>query len=84
MARFKMIAEMRNRGMRGLFNGYSPAGNPKYYNFRTSIIGRETSAQQEYPRPSIPTVEVPETQEETLLQDLPQACVGYDRLLENL
>jgi hypothetical protein len=88
MARFKMIAEMRNKGMRGLFNGYSPTGNPKYYNFRTSIIGRETSAQQGYPRPSIPTVEVPAAEEGTLLQDLlqglPQACVGYNRLLENL
>jgi hypothetical protein len=84
MARFKMIAEMRDRGMRGLFNGYSPTGNPKYYNFRTSIIGRETSKKPASPRASIPTLEVSTIQEEALLQDLPQACVGYDRLLENL
>jgi hypothetical protein len=88
MARFKMIAEMRDKGMRGLFNGYSPTGNPKYYNFRTSIIGRETSKEPARPRSSIATVEAPAIEEEaflqTLLQDLPQACVGYDRLLENL
>ena len=84
MARFKMIAEMRERGMRGLFNGYSHTGNPKYYNFRTSIIGRETSKEPSHPRSAISTVEVPRIEEETLLQDLPQACVGYDRLLENL
>jgi len=84
MARFKMIAEMRDRGMRGLFNGYSPTGNPKYYNFRTSIIGRETSKEPARPRSAISTVAVPAIEEEALLQDLPQACVGYDRLLENL
>jgi len=84
MARFKMIAEMRDREMRGPFNGYSPAGNPKYYNFRTSIIGRETSKKSARPRASLSTVEVSTIQEETLLEDLPQACVGYDRLLENL
>ena len=84
MARFKMIAEMRDKGMRGLFNGYSPTGNPKYYNFRTSIIGRETSKKSAHPRAAIPTVETSTPQKETLLQDLPQACVGYDRFLENL
>jgi hypothetical protein len=84
MARFKMIAEMRDRGMRGPFNGYSPTGNPKYYNFRTSIIGRETSKKPTNPRPAIPTLEIPTLEEEALLQDLPEACVGYDRFLENL
>jgi hypothetical protein len=84
MARFKMIAEMRDREMRGPFNGYSPTGNPKYYNFRTSIIGRETSKKSASPRASIPTVEVSTIQEEALLQDLPQACVEYNRFLENL
>jgi len=84
MARFKMIAEMRDRGMRGLFNGYSPTGNPKYYNFRTSIIGRETRKKSPRPRPAITTIEMPKVKEEDLLQDLPEACVGYDRFLENL
>ena len=84
MARFKMIAEMRERGMRGLFNGYSPTGTPKYYKFRTTIIGRERRKKPLRPQPSIATVEIPEVNEKDLLQSLPQACVGYHRLLDNL
>tara|TARA_Y100001951_G_C11175423_1_gene202783 strand:+ start:156 stop:638 length:483 start_codon:yes stop_codon:yes gene_type:complete len=84
MARFKMIAEMKERGMRGLFNGYSPTGAPKYYKFRTTIIRRERRAQLGRPQPSITSVEIPHIQEEDLLQDLPPACVGYHRLLERL
>jgi len=84
MARFKMIAEMKNRGMRGLFNGHSPTGIPKYYKFRTSIIGREKVQKLPSPQPSIETVEIPSLKEEDLLQDLPAACVGYHRLLETI
>ena len=82
MARFKMIAEMRSKGMKGPFNGYSPTGTPKYYNFRTSIIGRETRKKSSSPRPAIETVEVPRVQEKDLLQDLPEGCLGYHRFLE--
>ena len=84
MARFKMLAEMENLGMKGLFNGYSPTGTPKYYKFRTTIIGRERSPQLGRPQPSIETVEVPEINEEDLLQTLPSACVGYNRFLDSL
>ena len=84
MARFKMIAEMRAKGMRGLFNGYSPTGNPKYYNFRTSIIGRERVPQSACSRSSVATVEVAKASDDSLLQDLPAACVGYDRFLEKV
>ena len=84
MARFKMVAEMESRGMKGLFNGYSPAGTPKYYKFRTTIIGRERREELARPQPSVETVEVPKIKEKDLLQDLSQACVGYHRLLENL
>ena len=84
MARFKMIAEMESRGMKGLFNGYSPTGNPKYYKFRTTSMGRTRCPQLERSQPSIDAVEVPEIKEEDLLKDLSAACVGYNRLLENL
>ena len=84
MARFKMIAEMESRGMKGLFNGYSPTGTPKHYKFRTTIIGRERREELARPQPSIDTIEIPEIKEKDLLQDLSQACVGYHRLLENL
>ena len=84
MARFKMIAEMRERDMRGPFNGYSPTGHPKYYNFRTSIIGRQTRKKQTHSRAAITAVEIPKVQEQALLQDLPQACMDYHRFLERL
>ena len=84
MARFKMIAEMRTRGMRGLFNGYSPTGTPKYYKFRTSVIGRERSQELVCSQPSFSALEIPDVKEEDLLKDLPAACMGYHRLLENL
>ena len=84
MARFKMIAEMEERGMKGLFNGHSPTGRPKYYKFRTTIISRERRQKLAGAQPSIPAVEIPTIQEADLLKDLPAACVGYHRLLENL
>jgi len=84
MARFKMLAEMEERGMKGLFNGYSPTGRPKYYKFRTTIISRARHQKLAHTQPSIETVEVPKIKEADLLQDLPAACVGYHRLLENL
>jgi hypothetical protein len=84
MAKFKMLAEMEGRGMKGLFNGCSPTGTPKYYKFRTTIIGRERRVQLPSPQPSVETVTIPKTKEEDLLKALPQACVGYHRLLENI
>jgi len=35
MARFKVVNEMEKRGMKSVFNGYSPTGRPKYYKFKT-------------------------------------------------
>ena len=71
--------------MKGLFaHGYTTAGNPKHYKFRTTIIGRERRAQLPSPQPSVETVTIPKTKEEDLLKALPQACVGYHRLLENI
>ena len=79
-----MLAEMKERGMKGLFNGHSPTGRPKYYKFRTTIISRERRQELAGAQPSIEAVEIPTIQEADLLQDLPAACVGYHRLLENL
>ena len=46
MARFKVIHEMESRGMKGPFaHGYTTAGNPKHYKFRTTSIRRETYKQ---------------------------------------
>lgn len=42
MARFKMEKVLRDNGMRGPINGYTPSGRPKHYNFKTSHIYRST------------------------------------------
>jgi hypothetical protein len=47
MARFKVVHEMESRGMKGQFaGGYTTAGNPKHYKFRTTSIGRKTHKQR--------------------------------------
>ena len=81
MARFKLIHEMESRGMKGLFNGYSPNGKPKYYKFRTSGIARTKSQQQTAFTPQAKNIKVPQISEKSLLKDIPQACLGYDRFL---
>jgi len=40
MARFKVINEMKCRGMKGLLSSYGPNGKPKHYDFKTSTISR--------------------------------------------
>jgi len=81
MARFKLIHEMESRGMKGLFNGYSQNGKPKYYKFRTSGIARTKSEQQGAITPQASNIKMPKVSEEDLLKDLPSACLGYDRFL---
>tara|TARA_Y100001963_G_scaffold62930_1_gene87728 strand:- start:4036 stop:4848 length:813 start_codon:yes stop_codon:yes gene_type:complete len=46
MARFKVVKEMENRGMKGLLSSYGPSGKPKHYNFKTSTISRQKSASE--------------------------------------
>ena len=41
MARFKVVKEMENRGMKGLLSSYGPNGKPKHYNFKTSTMHRQ-------------------------------------------
>ena len=41
MARFKVVKEMENRGMKGLLSSYGPNGKPKHYNFKTSTMSRQ-------------------------------------------
>ena len=84
MARFKMIATMRDHEMRGLFNGYSPTGIPKYYKFRTTIIGRERRPQSYDPLSLAEQVALVTTSETDLLAALPQNIHHYQRILEHL
>ena len=50
MARFKLVDEMEKRGMKGLFNGFNSAGNPRHYKFKTSHISREKYAITKQPK----------------------------------
>ena len=84
MARFKAVSEMEDRGMKGVFNGYSPTGRPKYYKFRTSNIAREKRAQFDPPWQAEDNVQTPRVAEQALLEDLREAYAAYDRLLRNL
>ena len=84
MARFKVVHEMESRGMKGKFaHAYTSAGNPKHYKFRTTSIGRETNCQRNSYEPQSESVEVAQVDSQSLLRDLPQACVAYDRFLRN-
>ena len=40
MARFKVVKDMKDRGMKGLLSSYGPNGKPKHYDFKTSIMSR--------------------------------------------
>jgi hypothetical protein len=84
MARFKVVHEMESRGMKGLFaHGYTNAGNPKHYKFRTTSIYRETNCRQNERKPEFNNVSIPKISEEGMLEDLPSACVAYDRFLRH-
>ena len=43
MARFKVVKDMKDKGMKGLLSSYGPNGKPKHYDFKTSIISRSTT-----------------------------------------
>jgi hypothetical protein len=84
MARFKMIHEMEERGMRGMFNGYSPTGTPKYYKFRTTIIGRERRPQSSSPLSPSEKVEVVTESQADLLKALAESSQQYQKILEHI
>jgi len=84
MARFKMIHEMESRGMKGLFNGLSPTGIPKYYKFRTTSIHRQRNPQLHPARPSTPQITVATPSEADLIHQLAGSYKNYKRILEHL
>jgi hypothetical protein len=85
MARFKTIHEMESRGMKGQFaGGYTTAGNPKHYKFRTTSIGRQTHQQRTEVEPVESHVAIPQESTQNLLSSLPSASVAYNRFLKYL
>ena len=84
MARFKVVHEMEQRNMKGLFaGGYTTAGNPKHYKFRTTSINRETYKQTNEYEPQAENIKIPEVREQNLLKDLSSSCMAYDRFLRH-
>lgn len=86
MARFKVVHEMKARGMKGLYNGLSPTGTPKYYDFKTSFIDRErnTKSHNPFAPPTTKNIQYKMEREADLFTSLPSACVEYNRFLKHL
>tara|TARA_R110000824_G_scaffold160957_2_gene335956 strand:- start:2418 stop:3299 length:882 start_codon:yes stop_codon:yes gene_type:complete len=82
MARFKVIHEMENRGLKGRFSGeHTTAGNPKHYKFRTTSLHRETSRQYDEQKTHADNIKIPKIDEKDLLKDIPSASLAYNRFL---
>jgi len=84
MARFKMIHEMEKRGMKGVFNGYGPNGNPKHYRFRTTHFRRRSERTTTPLKGGQKNVKIPQPKEQDLLKDLSSACVDSGGFLREL
>jgi hypothetical protein len=83
MARFKVVHEMESRGMKGQFaGGYTTAGNPKHYKFRTTSIRRETRRLASKPSTPVEDIKIAVPGEQDLLEAVPSASLAYHRFLE--
>ena len=85
MARFKTVAEMESRGMKGVFNGYGPNGKPKHYRFRTTHVSRRTARHRmEAPddQGHDAATTTPVVSEEDLVANLSDVSVTYERFLK--
>jgi len=84
MARFKMIHEMEKRGMKGVFNGYGPNGNPKHYRFRTTHFRRRSERKTTPLKGEQNNVKIPQLKEQDLFKDLSSACMDANGFLREL
>jgi hypothetical protein len=76
---------MEERGMKGVFNGYDPKyGNPKYYKFKTSTIGRTKTKNyiQEYEEAD--NIIIPKVSLDELMEELPISYVAYYNYIKHL
>ena len=84
MARFKLIHEMENRGMKGPSNGYGPNGKPKHYKIRATSINRSVGKLKHKIASKASNIKTPQIIREDYYTRLPPSCVGYDRFLRHL
>ena len=80
MARFKMLHEMKERGMKGRQNGFNSAGNPRHYDFKTTHMRREIK-ENEILKEYNNHIQIPEVTIEDLYEDLRGATFSYNRFL---
>jgi hypothetical protein len=84
MARFKVVYEMEQRGLRGKkASAKSTAGNDIYYKHRTTSINRKTRECTFKQETQATNITLPEVSEEGLLESVPSACLGYNKLLKH-
>jgi hypothetical protein len=84
MARFKAVYEMELKGMKGKFaHGFTTAGNPKHYKFRTTSIGRKTHRQRDSYEPQSANIKIAKVNTQSMLRDLPASSLAYDRFLRH-
>jgi hypothetical protein len=83
MARFKMLHEMKERGMKGKQNGFNSAGNPRHYAFKTTHIRREIQ-QNEILKEYKDHIQIPTIEIQDLYKDLRGATLSYNRFLRYL
>jgi hypothetical protein len=83
MARFKIVFEMEDRGMKGKFNGYGPNGKPKHYKFRTTHLARELK-KKEINVSDASNIKIADYTEKALLNDLRSSHTAYNKLLKTL
>lgn len=84
MARFKLISEMKERGMRGLRNGFQKNGKPKYYNFKTSTIRREKYLASAPIWAETDKFKVPQIKEKDLINELPNYISPFKKTIDYL
>jgi hypothetical protein len=85
MSRFKLVSEMEQRGMRGLFNGYNTNNRPLYYKFKTSHLWRDKQAiAPKYKTQDIKGIKIlSEKQRKGLYKNLPKIHMVYNRFLRD-
>jgi hypothetical protein len=84
MARFKLLHEMETRGMKGPSNGYGPNGKLKHYKIRATSVNRTIRKLKHEIRSKTSDIKIAEFNKKDYYENLPEACVGYDRLLRHL
>jgi len=84
MARFKVVNEMEERGMKGKFNGYGPNGKPKHYKFRTSCIRRRVDRSPKEIELESPYFRTANRSQADMLESLEAASKNYAQILKYL